>query len=73
MSLGYRPAVGILLASHCYRPTTCPSRAVDPDISAAARQVNSDLLEQVLQQQQQRGLSSSASSLDSQALLATVR
>ncbi|PRW60313.1 VAC14-like protein isoform X1 [Chlorella sorokiniana] len=45
----------------------------DPDISAAARQVNSDLLEQVQQQQQQqRGLSSSSSSLDSQALLAAV-
>lgn len=49
-----------------------PPRVADPDISAAARQVNSDLLEQV-QQQQQRGLSSSADSLDSQALLAAIR
>ena len=59
-----------------HHPLNHPSCA-DPDISAAARQVNSDLLEQVQQQQQQqqqqRGLSGGTDSLDSQALLAAVR
>jgi hypothetical protein len=51
--------------------------AADADISAAARQVNSDLLDQMQQQQQQqRGSNSTgigAGALDSQALLAAVR
>ena len=58
-------------------PGTLTLAAADADISAAARQVNSDLLDQMQQQQQQqRGSNSTgigAGAVDSQALLAAVR
>lgn len=58
-----------------------PPTTADTDISTAARQVNSDLLEQLQQQQQaQRGAeglaaaaAAAASGLDSEALLSAVR